>query len=281
MNTENGKFEKMQDELLASHSARISFLEHFRDHRQEGFGSYFADWGLDQKVEVKAPKEPWNADVFRTHPWDDSMEQDYGLFAPFTRDEMKSAPAWYSIHVKMVEAGTLQSDFFAYGTKAADKVGINRITKVLKENDSAEVEGCARDIMRHMGGIPKVRGRRSAEDCPTAKFYWNYRFAREISNELKSVDARTVYQALYNSSLWRKLVNTLEYQVTVLNNKRILAAFIAFIIEGRETGRIREGTQEKEISRAVALVSPLTSMRQLSMVETQEILALFNKVASS
>ncbi|MBF2755160.1 MAG: hypothetical protein ISN29_07880 [Gammaproteobacteria bacterium AqS3] len=277
MKTDAGKLEDQQKILLANHGARIEFLEHFRTFRNKGFSSYFAEWGLDLDSAIELPERAWEENVFCTHPWDRNIDKDFSLFASFTRDEMKSAAAWYSIHVKMVEARFLQSDFFAYSTQPAEKGG-NRIDRILNgKREEKEVDDCTRAILRHMGGIPRVRGRRAAEDCPTAKFYWCYWFACQIGKELPDVETRNIYKTLYNSSLWRRLVNALEYQVTILSNRRILAAFVAFIMEGQESGRIRKGTQGKEITEAVELVSPLTSSRHLAAVEIKEILALFNK----
>ena len=289
--------EEKQDAILESHEERVKLLEHFQDHDGPGFGSFFADWVLVNEPKVEMPAKEWCEEIFRTHPWDDSIESDYKLFNDLTRYELRQTAMWYSIHIKMIELGFLKSHFFAYD-KQNKSAGLNSIKQALsaKANQEQAVDACARNILRSMGGIPRVRGRRTTlMDCPTARFYWNYKLTRDIEEELKDhvLEAsgkgsskiqkrRKIYEVLQQGSLWEMLVDALEYKITIFGNKRILAAFIAYIIElkGRNlfNQEAKPGDIEKALNNVIKNLGPTTSVRHLSLAEPSEILAIFKKV---
>lgn len=289
--------EEKQGTLLESHEERVRLLEYFQDHDGSDFGSFFTDWALGNEPKVEMPSKEWCEEIFRTHPWDDSIEGDYKLFNDLTRYELRQTAMWYRIHIKMIEHGILKSHFFAYD-KQNKSTGLNNIKQALSAKTKQEeaVDACARNILRSMGGIPRVRGRRTTlMDCPTARFYWNYKLTRDIEEELKNhvfdtngkgrskaEKRRTIYEVLQQGSLWERLVDALEYKITIFGNKRILAAFIAYIIELKEIEIFRQGTEAAEIKQAlnnvIKSLGPTTSVRHLSLAEPDEILAIFKKV---
>lgn len=289
--------EEKQEAILKSHDDRVELLKYFQDHNGSGFGSFFSDWALENDPKVNMPSKEWCEEIFRTHPWDDSIEGDYKLFNDLTRYELRQTSMWYSIHIKMIEHGILKSHFFAYD-RQNKSTGLNSIKQALSAKTKQEdaVNACARNILRSMGGIPRVRGRRTTlMDCPTARFYWNYKLTRDIEEELKNhvLEAngkgsskiqkrRKIYEVLQQGSLWEMLVDALEYKITIFGNRRILAAFIAYIIElkGRDlfNQEAKPGDIEKALNNVIKNLGPTTSVRHLSLAEPSEILAIFKKV---
>ena len=289
--------EEKQDVILASHEERVELLKYFQNQGGPDFGSFFTDWALENEPKVEMPAQEWCEEIFRTHPWDDSIEGDYKLFNGLTRYELRQTSMWYSIHIKMIEQGILKSHFFAYD-KQNKSTGLNNIKQALSAKAKQEdaVDACARNILRSMGGIPRVRGRRTTlMDCPTARFYWNYKLTRDIEEELKNhpLEAsgkgsskiqkrRKIYEVLQQGSLWERLVDALEYKITIFGNKRILAAFIAYIIELKGVDLFHQGAKpadiEKALNNVIKSLGPTTSVRHLSLAEPDEILAIFKKV---
>ena len=293
MEAKQTKLEDKQAAILGSHEQKIKFLEHFQNHKGPGFGSFFAEWGLGMDAKAKLPPNPWCEEVFRIHPWEDCIEEDHKLFCSLPRYELRQTTTWYKIHIKMVEEGILRSDFFAY-ERTSKQSGLNNIQHALDATteQKQEVDKCARNIMRNMGGIPRVRGGlRAINDCPTAKFYWSYKLACDIEEELlgckikigpseqgQVASRRLIYQAL-RGTIWDTLVDTLGNRVTMFSNKRILAALVGYIIEtsqGRKTkirriGLAKEGILIKELGSTVPI-------HHLSLEKPADIIAVFKKV---
>ena len=296
MTIKHATLEREQEAILDSPEEQIKLLEHFQDHEGPGFRSFFARWELGADTEVLIPSKQWCEEVFRTHPWeDDEIENDHKLFQHLSRHELRQTAVWYNIHVKMVERGVLKSHFFAYDRAGNKSSGLNNIKQALAtKTDTEKIEKCARNILRNMGGIPRDRGYRTTLiNCPTAQFYWNYLFACDIEGQLNDYELadsnmrsrkdrrRKFYEIL--RPVWEGLVEALESKITIFSNKRILAAFVAYLIEVEHDSVLREAaTETKERKQALNNVlkslGPTTSVRHLSLAEPSEILKVFRKV---
>ncbi len=301
MTIKHATLEQEQEAILGSRDEQIKLLEHFQDHEGPGFRSFFASWELGSDTEVLMPPKQWCEEVFRTHPWeDDEIEGDHQLFQRLSRHELRQTAVWYNIHVKMVEKGVLKSHFFAYDRAGKKSSGLNNIKQALATKaDTDKIEKCARNILRNMGGIPRDRGYRTTLiNCPTAQFYWNYLFACDIEEQLKSyeladsTDARSrkdkrrrIYEIL-QGPVWEGLVEALESKITIFSNKRILAAFVAYIIEVKEEynsllrkeGATEANERKEALNNVLKSLGPSTSVRHLSLADPSEILKVFKKV---
>lgn len=289
MNVKHAELEKQQTTILKSHEERVRLLEYFQDHDGSGFGQFFSKWGLDIEANAEMPAQPWCEDVFRTHPWEAGLEKDHGLFNALTRYELRQTAVWYNIHVKMIEKGILKGHFFAYDRSNSKFTGLNNIKQALaaKTDQSKAVDKCARNILRNMGGIPRVRGRRVINDCPTAKFYWNYKFACDVEEELKGCEIadklggqkkmrRRIYEAL-QGTIWEALVDILEFRMTIFGNRRILAALVAHIML-ENSGRSEIQRDFSKDGKTITRLGPTTNVRHLQFAKPDEIVAIFKEV---
>ena len=290
MKVKSAELDKQQKIILRSHEERLRLLRYFQEHDGPGFGQFFSEWGLNLEANVEIPDQPWCEDVFRTHPWEDSLENDYGRFNTRTRYELRQTTVWFNIHIKMIERGLLKGHFFAYDRKNRKLTGLNNIKQALaaKTNQDEAVNRCARNIMRNMGGIPRVRGRRAINDCPTAKFYWNYKLACDIEEELKGCEIsqkfrgrsqkemrRRIYEVL-QGPIWEALADILEFRMTIFVNRRILAALVAHIIVDNPAKKDLQQEFGKHGNTIIRL-GPTTNVRHLQFAKPDEIVDIFRE----
>lgn len=275
MKIDYDKFARTQNKLLKkdSTSGKREFLERFQASDSENFHEVFAGWGLDEKPKFILPKEKWEDDVFKSQPFPEDLEEVIRMFAGTPLRDLSRAATWHSIHIRMVREGAIDKYALAFSS-SGEKDGYNSVRQALA--NAGKLDGCVRNILRHMGGVLKDRGNRSVFlDCPTAAFYWRCRFALDVIETYKK-EPKSVYQTLAQSSVWEPLIEGIVSRMTIIGEARIrpaLIVHIAEILEKQEVEKDVKGWVQDLRSR----VGKMSLVRHLGFLESQEVLATFKE----
>ena len=132
-----------------------------------------------------------------------------------------SQPAYWTVcHIPWLEDGLLGNDPIAtFSTKTPGKQNSN-------------LDNLTRDALRHLGGLPHVRGNVTAfSNCPLARAYWRRRVAVEAAEQsLGVLTSKSAHKGLHRSEpVWERLIGVLIRHLTVLNHPKARAALVAHI----------------------------------------------------
>ena len=133
-----------------------------------------------------------------------------------------SQPAfWTACHIKWLEQGRLGNDpDAAFSTGVAGKRQPNLDTRT-------------RDVLRHLGGLPHIRGNVSVfSDCPLSRAWWRRRLAVEAVEHAPAGDLTvdSAHRALHRSNqVWETLVMLSLRRVTAINQPTVRAAIVAYL----------------------------------------------------
>ena len=132
-----------------------------------------------------------------------------------------SQPAYWTVcHIPWLEAGLLGNDPVAtFSTKTPGKRNSN-------------LDNLTRDALRHLGGLPHIRGNVTAfSDCPLARAYWRRRIAVEAAAQAQGrLTVESAHNALHRSGqVWETFILVAIKRLTVLNHPKTRAALVAHI----------------------------------------------------
>ena len=257
-----------------------AFIIKFSNECQEPFSSIFDRWDLpDIPQEFKPPATEWSEGEFQHPPWESSQEAMNSLKA-FKPNELCHPSTWFAIHVRCVERGFFKRSWFAYGHNRPD--GQRNITEVCQSNDGKIIDGCVRDILRHLGGIV-IRYTRSVYlDCPTAGMYWRchmIRQARKHRKFAKNTPDKDLYKCLSESAVWRQLVEAATTRKTLIGESHIRAAFIVFMAEKLRQMKPDDSDEAKatRVKKIIDSIVDLNLRTHIAYYDPNEILRLFKR----
>ena len=132
-----------------------------------------------------------------------------------------SQPAYWTVcHIPWLEDGLLGNDPIAtFSTKTPGKRNSN-------------LDNLTRDALRHLGGLPHIRGNVTAfSDCPLARAYWRRRVAVDAAAQAQGrLTVESAHNALHRSGqIWETFVLAAIKRLTVLNHPKTRAALVAHI----------------------------------------------------
>lgn len=132
-----------------------------------------------------------------------------------------SQPAYWTVcHIPWLEEGLLGNDPVAtFSTKTPGKRNPN-------------LDKLTRDALRHLGGLPHIRGNVTAySDCPLARAYWRRRLAAEAAAQAQTgLTVESAHYALHrNEEVWARFIGVALKSLTVLNHPKARAALVAHI----------------------------------------------------
>ena len=257
-----------------------SFIAKFSDECRDPFLSIFEGWELPAiPQEFKPPVTEWSEGEFQHPPWESSLEAMNSLKA-FKPNELCHPPTWFAIHAKCVEKGFLKRSWFAYAHHKPD--GQRNITQACQSNNEKTIDGCLRDILRHLGGIV-IRYTRSVYlDCPTASMYWRCHMIREVKKHrklAKTVPDKDLYKCLSESAVWRQLVEAATTRKTLIGESRIRAAFIVFMAEKLRHMKSDESDDDKakRVKKIIDSIVDLNLRTHIAYYDSNDIVRLFKR----
>ena len=133
-----------------------------------------------------------------------------------------SQPAfWTTCHIRWLEQGRFGNDpNAAFSTGVAGKREPNLDTRT-------------RDLLRHLGGLPHIRGNVSVfSDCPLSRAWWRRRLAVEAIEHAPAgrLTVNSAHRALHRSNqVWETLVMLSLRRVTAINQPTVRAAIVTYM----------------------------------------------------
>lgn len=161
--------------------------------------------------------------------------------------EAKSPPAeletatWETWKKQGVHLALAQQPAYWYGvfiTAAREKNIEGNLLDILASTSKSELsEDCereTRDILRHMGGIPVVRGPSSVmSDCPMSSLFWRGHFSQKASEHSEGeIEEKAVHVFLHNNpTIWRNLVEISTKQVTAIARPKVFSSVVQILLQ--------------------------------------------------
>ena len=170
-----------------------------------------------------------------------------------------SQPAFWTVcHIRWLEEGNLGDD-----PDALFSTGV--LGKRVSEPDAR-----TRDLLRHVGGLPHVRGNVSVfSDCPLARAWWRRHLAIQASESARGLSVEAAHQALHKSNqIWEELVRLSVRRVTVISQPKVRASIIASIASTPGVQREDVAT----IARGLARLGLHYSLDQVSWDDLQGVI---------
>ena len=271
------KFQAKQRDLLdgKAHEKRVAFLHTILNGTNAEFRQIFDDWGLDADPDLDLPEKPWDEDTFRSHPWSKGYtEENYRTFSAIPANDLRRVATWYSIHIKMVEAGKLEGKFFGYA-RAAKAPGGSNIENALDSGKTKEISSCTRNVLRNLGGVVE-RGHRTAFlNCPTCKFYWNYRLAQETAETFKEVELKAAYE-VFRGSGWEAFIEAIISRMTIVADARIRPALIAYFTNVMGSSKVNK----ESVNQVIKEVGQITNHRHLGFLDARKVYGILQEELS-
>ena len=269
------QFYEAQKKLLQDRGseAQKEFLHMARDE-QSAFCHHISQWGLPD-VKISIPETAWNEQQFKNSPWskDTSTIVDAWHKEIVPQDACK-AQYWFAVHVKLMKADIIESGYFGFKEKRENKSGYNAIKRSLDSNDAKEIDDSVRDVLRHLGGIPHVRGKRTAyADCPTAKLWWRYHYTAEYLRWFDKARAEDIYKFLQNSGMWNQLVEAMVSRMTVVGDRHVRPALIAYLMQ-------KNCTKVDETKEIINEIGRRSVVQKFGILSPPEILSIWTKELS-
>lgn len=225
---------------------------------QDAFCHHISQWGLPD-VEISVPKK-WTEQVFKNPPWsEDTSAIANAWHKEITPKDACNPQYWFAVHIEMMKKGTIESRFLGF---KENQSGCASIKRSLDSNDADEIDSSVRDVLRRLGGIPHVRGKRTAyADCPTARLWWRYHYAVEYLQYFNEARAEDIYKFLQNSGMWNQLVDAMVSRMTVVADRHVRPALITHLMQkdctkGDETKEIINEIGRRSVARKFGILLP-------------------------
>lgn len=237
---ENGLRLKRQKELADSAIDPDSrkFINYFKSHCKT---ETLAQWGND------STPPPRNRRLTESELFEPPQDTEEAVFNSLRNlpQRLASYPAfWTSYHLDMIESGLVEPSYFA--KVQISETGQARTEKALAlvSVDEKPLDRCVRTILRRMGGLPEARGSVSVfQDCRTARSWWRGLFVDEVCGEL-GTDRDRAWKVLRTNQIWEQLTGYVVQKLTVLGDKRIRIALIAYFAEMDSVPNERDKVQD-------------------------------------
>ncbi len=204
-------------------SERQQELSHSMSGGAQAFASYLRLQldlvGKDLSDALALPRQLTSEEAFEP-PLDLEVEL-HEAWNGQVRPGQASQPAYWTVcHIPWLEDGLLGNDPVAtFSTKTPGRRNSN-------------LDNLTRDALRHLGGLPHIRGNVTAfSDCPLARAYWRRRIAVEAAAQAQGrLTVESAHNALHRSGqVWETFILVAIKRLTVLNHPKTRAALVAHI----------------------------------------------------
>lgn len=270
------QFYEAQKNLLQEKGseAQKQFLHMARDD-QNAFCEHISQWGLPSDVKIFIPETAWSEQQFKNPPWSKNtrtiVEAWHKEIVP--QDACK-AQYWFAVHVKLMRAGIIESSHFGFRKNKENQSGYNTIKRSLDSNDAKEIDDSVRDVLRHLGGIPRDRGKRTAYiNCPTARLWWRYHYTAEYLQWFDKAKAEDIYKFLQKNGMWEQLVEAMVSRMTVVGDRHVRPALITYLMQ-------KNCTKYDETKEIINEIGRRSVARKFGILPPPEILSIWTKELS-
>jgi len=249
---------------------QLSFLQAVREGNA-AFLRHLSD--IDRLAGEPAPPLPCPLTEFEfgSPPWD--TERDI-----FRRlEDLSPAVAcrtafWASYALDAIKREQIQAVYLAAngGNLGGGAARIDRAIHALgarvdpASTGAKRVDSCVRTVLRRMGGIPEVRGKRTVYvDCPFARAWWREWVVAEVADGDEDM-ARIVARLLrLSQTYWEKIVDRIVSRNSTFGATEVRRAFLMRLALKVEEVRKPAGKAARRGEAAKVDASPLEKPKQL------------------
>ena len=176
---------------------------------------------------------------------------------------------WTRIHLEMIEQQRMKSWYLAADGKGES--GRARIAQALKGSDAQKIDACVRAVFRRLGGVISDRANRTAFiDCPLAKAWWRFRYAKETHLTFGRGSVEELSKALRASSRWEPFVEAMISNLTVVGDAGIRPALVQSLADG-------VGTTREEVKDVLGWIGRRSTVQLLGAVGPERVLGLVSE----
>lgn len=218
----------------------------------------------------------------------------YEKWKGLTPEIASSADFWAYLSLEHIRKGKIESSFLARNNNAF-QTGIERIDRVLSESESRSktesetesgskksdpVDDCVRSVLRQMGGLPEVRGRRSViVDCPFSRAWWRQRLIKRASDR-SGISQRNLGQAIRESkSHWEKFAAVMISRNPVFGFDHVQdALLVALALPFEDSDQPFPKLPAKRIWDICQRICILSGSRELGIFTYEEVLKLIKPI---
>ncbi len=174
---------------------------------------------------------------------------------------------WGYVTLTYIRQGLIEAHFLA--GNSANLAGLERIDRALKDDHAKGMDDVTRTILRRLGGLPEVRGKRSVYvDCPFARAWWRGYVAREVCAET-GADFHRVWQTLTTTqTYWEKLIDLIVSRNAVLGDSKVRSALIWAVSERLDEPGLLVADTIRTISRQIGIRA---AWQELAVFETSDL----------
>ena len=184
--------------IVKSKQERQAALTEAMDNGSIALASYLrSELDLEGKTfddYLPLPRQLSADEVF--HPPIELERELHDAWEPLIVPSYASQPAFWTVcHLRWLEEGLLGND-----PDASFSTGV--LGKRASDSDTR-----TRDLLRHLGGLPHVRGNVSVfSDCPLARAWWRRCLAIQASEFASNMSVHTAHYALHKSNpIWGRV----------------------------------------------------------------------------
>ncbi len=180
-------------------SLQKEFLDAVRDRR--AFVDYMSALPADGTREVPLWQESISETDFRALPAELELSL-YRQWAHIPADLARRSGFWGYVTTRHIEAGRIDSTHL---TATNQMPRASAIDRAVAEDAPIKIDGCVRNALRRMGGLPPVRGHLSVfVDCMFGRAWWRERMVEEATSEVTN-GVRALFR-ISGKSLWEELI---------------------------------------------------------------------------
>ena len=165
--------------------------------------------------------------------------------------------------------------------------GAQRIDAALNASEgqaASLLDGCVRNVLRRLGGLPEARGNRSVYvNCPLARAWWRERLVAEVAKNGGEDLKRKIRPVVHPESqqYWEELVTFVVSRNSVFGSvevRDILIQTLAKVLDDDPTSPLRSSEQLKRVCRSV---SSIQASVELSVVPSKDVTEMIGKIVDS
>ena len=263
------KGSERQHEFLHSVRCNESFLEFFRRSMSTS-GSCEMPLISDRLTENEFKDPPTSTEASLHRSWID-----------LTPSISCRTTFWAFLTCRHIEQGKVDAIYLAANGQAGVS-GAERVDLALRDGAAKSIDDCVRNVLRRLGGLPGVRGKRSVYvDCPFARAWWRERLVADISRgDGECADLiREVVRV--SQTYWENLVDLIVSRNSVLGSGEVRNAFILALANLFAENLDSPLRTAKNLRLACRVLGAIQASRELSILDLEDIQRLMNELVQS
>ena len=274
----DGKYTRLRKELLKSKGSPLQkeFLQVARESKT------FISW-IEELVGVEDKSIDVPFDQLWTEPLSDHEfkeptviveENLYKKWSDLTPSQASRETFWGHVTLMHVEEGIIKASYLAANGGSLPG-GLERIDKVLDDDQETAIDSTVRTILRRLSGLPERGSRSVYANCPFARAWWRGYVADQVCDATKADHKKVVKTLRKSQEYWERLIVLIVSQNSVLGDTNVRTALIWALSElvdnDKNTDLFKVGTLS-EISRKIGIRSAWQELGVFSIDELKSIM---------